>query len=315
MATTLHPSQASEATSRTFRALSLVTVVAIFMLVTLGGIVRVTGSGLGCPDWPLCHGRLVPPLEMEAIIEYSHRLMASVVGLLVLSVAALAWRLYARRRWILVPAALGLALVIVQALVGGVTVLTELAAGLVTLHLALAEALLATMLMVLVIAHRGDPSRVGAGLPVPALALGAALATFALLLVGSAVTVTGAGTACGTAWPLCAGWSLLPTATAPLVHMLHRAAALVAGLVLLAALTAAWRRRRARPAVAQAAGAAGALFLAQVLIGALGVGFGFPLALKLLHLVIATGLWAAVAVLALLTFTAPRPDSQDLSHA
>ena len=225
------------------------------------------------------------------------------------------WRLYASRRWILVPAALALVLVVVQALVGGITVVTELAASLVTLHLALAEALLATMLMVLVIALRGEPTRRGGSLSVPALALGAALGIFALLLVGSAVTVTGAATACGTAWPLCAGGPLLPTATAPLVHMLHRVAALVAGLVLLAALAAAWRQWRSRPAAAQAAAAAGALFLAQVLIGALGVGSGFPMAMKLLHLVVATGLWTAVAVLVLLTFTGPRPDSQDLSRA
>jgi heme A synthase len=315
MATRLDPSRVSEETSRIFRSLSLVTVVAIFLLVTLGGVVRVTGSGLGCPDWPLCHGRLVPPLEVEAIIEYSHRLLASVVGLLVLSVAALASRLYAKRRWIFLPAVLGLVLVIVQAVVGGITVITELAAGLVSIHLALAETLLATMLMVLIVALRGDPTWSRGSVRVPALALGAALATFALLLVGSAVTVTGAATACGTAWPLCAGESLLPSATAPLVHMLHRAGALLAGLALLAALAAAWGWRRSRPEVAQAAAWAGALFLAQVLVGALGVGYGFPVAVKLLHLVVATGLWMAVAVLAMLTFTARHPDFQAPSRA
>ena len=47
--------------------------------ISLGGIVRITDSGLGCPDWPLCHGKLLPPLELHTLIEYSHRLSASVL--------------------------------------------------------------------------------------------------------------------------------------------------------------------------------------------------------------------------------------------
>ena len=64
-------------TGSRFRGLTLFTVLAAFALVVLGGVVRVTESGLGCPDWPLCQGRLIPPLETSAIIEYSHRLVAS----------------------------------------------------------------------------------------------------------------------------------------------------------------------------------------------------------------------------------------------
>ena len=52
---------------------------------SIGGVVRITESGLGCPDWPLCHGRIIPPFDAATLIEYSHRLMASVVGLLVLA--------------------------------------------------------------------------------------------------------------------------------------------------------------------------------------------------------------------------------------
>ncbi|MCH8831890.1 MAG: COX15/CtaA family protein, partial [Chloroflexi bacterium] len=70
------PSETGKTGSR-FRGLTLFTVLAAFALVVLGGVVRVTESGLGCPDWPLCQGRLIPPLETSAIIEYSHRLVAS----------------------------------------------------------------------------------------------------------------------------------------------------------------------------------------------------------------------------------------------
>ena len=79
------------------KAISLVTVLAVFALVVLGGVVRVTGSGLGCPDWPLCYGKFLPPLEFTAVIEYSHRFVASaIVGPLIvvtcLSVLVLHWR-------------------------------------------------------------------------------------------------------------------------------------------------------------------------------------------------------------------------------
>ena len=52
------------------KVVSLVTVICVFLLIILGSVVRVTDSGLGCPDWPLCYGKILPPLEMTAIIEY-----------------------------------------------------------------------------------------------------------------------------------------------------------------------------------------------------------------------------------------------------
>src|SRR5262245_11842889 len=61
--------------------LGLATVVLMFGLIVLGSIVRTTGSGLACPDWPLCHGRLIPPLQFNVLVEWFHRLLALIVGL------------------------------------------------------------------------------------------------------------------------------------------------------------------------------------------------------------------------------------------
>ena len=60
-----------------FQRLLLVTIVATFVLVVIGGTVRATGSGLGCPDWPRCHGQAFAPLETHSLIEYGNRIVSA----------------------------------------------------------------------------------------------------------------------------------------------------------------------------------------------------------------------------------------------
>src|SRR5258708_32518108 len=81
-----------------FRRLALVTAIFAYLQIALGGLVRVSGSGLGCPDWPLCHGRPYPPADPHAIIEYSHRAVGSVTGILIIATVVLAWVGFRSRR-------------------------------------------------------------------------------------------------------------------------------------------------------------------------------------------------------------------------
>ena len=158
----------SRITDKAFQWLSFSTVVSVFCLVILGGVVRVTESGLGCPDWPLCHGKVIPDVELHAVIEYSHRLLASLVTILVLTMTVVAWKRYKHKPLILSASVLSLILILVQAGLGAITVLTELAGDVVMAHLALAEFLLfiITLIYVATLRRLSVSKRRSNGLPV-----------------------------------------------------------------------------------------------------------------------------------------------------
>ena len=301
-----------------FKGLCWSSVLTVAALVVLGGIVRVTGSGLGCPDWPLCHGKIYPPLELQPVIEYSHRLVASaLVGPLVLATCIAAWITHRRDRWMVVPATVAVVLLIAQALLGGVTVLTELPGGVVAAHLALAQALLATLIILLVVSHRG-PLLSGATAYVkggagrfPVLMLAAAVAVYGLILTGSYVTAAGATAAC-TTWPLCQG-NVFPESALQAIHMGHRFAALVLGLFVLYTLHLGFRGKNRAGGVKFLAMAATTVFALQVAAGAATIWLDFAIALRALHLSLATALWGLVAGLAALTHATARSPHTALS--
>src|SRR5512137_1941579 len=108
-----------------FRKLTLFTAIVTYALVVLGGIVRVTGSGLGCPDWPLCYGQPLPSQQTEAIIEMAHRYVAAFVTVLVIVVALTAWRGYRQNKWIFRGAMAGITVIFAQIILGAVTVLLK----------------------------------------------------------------------------------------------------------------------------------------------------------------------------------------------
>ena len=323
----------SSATDGWYQGLCWAAAISVFAMLVLGGVVRVTESGLGCgDDWPLCSGQWLPPLESKAIIEYAHRVAASfVVGPLVAATFIAAWLRYRREPWILWPAAAAIVLVIVQALLGAVTVVTELSAHVVMTHLAVAELTMACCVLVLVMSYRGGmhgspPSwAVGKARLFPPLSLAAAVALFLLLLSGSYLTNTASATwACAT-WPLCTNdWDgFFPGNKLAMIHMAHRWVALIAGLVVMYALHLGFRppyrekRPTAEPGVEQSVRerqpslvrmlslSAVALFVAQALVGAgvIWAGFGKDVELRALHLALASGVWALAAALAILSYS------------
>ena len=250
---------------------------------------------------------MIPPAEFHTLIEYSHRLSASLLGVLVLVAAVLAWKYHRSDRRLTASTTLGLALVLIASVLGGITVLTELDAWAVLVHLSVAELLIACIIVALASAWAGDRIvDVSTGRDrFDALVAAAVAGTFLIILSGSYMVGKGYGSSCST-WPLCRG-SLLPTEGPYLIHMAHRLVAAAAGAAILAVFAVAWTRGGARPYVRPMSLVAVALLAVQTGLGAVTVWWSFPLVLRAVHLSGATLVWAAVISVAALHYLAVVP--------
>jgi len=284
---------------RSFQWLILSTCVSTYALVVLGGVVRATGSGDACPDWPRCHGELIPPLEPAVLIEFSHRLLASVVGFLVLATAIAAWRTQRGRPVVFWGSLAAIVLVGAQIVLGGITVLSDLSPNMVMAHLALASFLLAVLVT---IAFDSFDSKATSGGPAAAsfrnLAVVAALATFALMLTGSYMRGSGAGLVFRD-WPLFDGQLLPDGGRLAVIHATHRFTAGAVGLLLVHVAYRAWRTQREQRVVVYGATFAVVLYVAQAFVGAANIWTLLQPAAIAAHLALAVALWAVLVLVAL----------------
>jgi len=289
---------------RRFTRLAWTAAIFTYLLIILGAIVRITGSGLGCGEhWPLCNGKLLPPLDLPTMIEYGHRLAAAAVSVLVTALAVYAWWLrqgagspkgvpdgpgeqYRPDR----TAYVALVLLLVQVLLGAVTVKLSLPPWTVILHLGTAMLLLAT----LIVAAKPTPGATLTPGASPGIsgtrpsraglwALGLGLLT---VLFGALTANLGAASAC-LGFPLCND-QLIPAGNyLQHIHWTHRLLAYT-----LFGYSLGWAvRTRAR-------GAWGVLALVtlQVVVAAAMVLFALPQPLQAAHVAVGAGVWAALVL-------------------
>ncbi|HTG46094.1 MAG TPA: heme o synthase [Actinomycetota bacterium] len=301
---------------RTFRRLAIATAAATLLLIAWGGVVRATGSGDGCPDWPTCFGSWVPRLEYHTLIEYTHRFLAFVAGTLSLVLCGVAVtdliRSRGGRRPATVPAAaawgaVALApLFLAQAAIGGWIIASGEDPGVVTLHFAVAFLVLG---LTIAIAIWARPAERG-GIPSYArITAWTAAATYGLLLVGTYVRAEGAGLAFRD-WPLMDG-RLLPDLSA------SGAGPMFAHRLLAIAVTALviWCLVRARTMVPRSdrlvrlATLALALLVGQILIGGANVLSDLATWARAGHVAMSALVWAAVVALAVTARREPTPEA------
>jgi len=125
-----------------YRLVSDLTLVALSLIVLTGAAVRLTGSGLGCPDWPKCYGNAYPPLSLHALIEFGNRALSGLVGVLTVAAVVLAATRRPYRRDLLMISLLLPLGVVAQAVLGGFTVREHLAPGFVMAHFSLSMLIL-----------------------------------------------------------------------------------------------------------------------------------------------------------------------------
>jgi protoheme IX farnesyltransferase len=284
------------------RRIAWVTVGFTYFLIALGGTVRVSDSGLSCPDWPLCHGNIFVALDYHVLLEQFHRYIASIVSILIISLA-ISVLIWARKeRQVLIPALLAPFFLVIQIVLGGLTVLWKLPPTIITAHLGTALAIFAMVITTAVMSGKAKPSKEH-----PAktrkfvrLAMTNALLVYGLMLSGSYVVGSGATLACP-GWPLCGNapqWAVQNNLSD--INVFHRLVATFVGLVLIWTLISAWRRRKVTPGQAWVALVAGILFVVQAIVGGLVVLLERPDFVAGLHLALATAVWGCLVLLAVL---------------
>lgn len=297
------------ATSWWIRGLSLATLVATFGLIVLGSTVRVTNSGMGCKGWPLCSGDVGPISKFHPLMEQSHRYLASIVTVLILALAFTVLRAGASARHLRVPALASVGIIVLQIVLGAVTVLTSNAPVTVALHLLVATLFLGVV-TVTAVASFIEPDRRWSLLHGPSqLGWAAVGALYLVFISGSIVVNAGAQAACKS-WPVCFS---SPVATGLVaIQLIHRSMVLIGSLLVVAFLFSLLRSKSIDGVERGLAIAGLGLLAAQVAVGALSAIETSHTEFADVHLAFGAALWGVVVAVFALT-ARERPWGKTLS--
>ncbi len=273
--------------------------------ITMGGAVRVTGSGDGCPDWPTCFDSWIPPFEYHALMEYTHRTIGVLVGLSIIGAVVRVWLRHRQEIPVVISSTAGLVAISITGGIGGWVVLSELDPGLRTFHLMMAESVLLLLAHALIASHYVSASRTTSALPralVVTALIGSAM-TLVALLSGSYAVWRGAGAVCPS-WPLCGG-SIIPQYELVWIHVAHRVLALLSVFPALGAAHLAMRVKTSDVFASREMRYLGILLatviVVQIMLGAANPWTGFQQWARVSHLTVASLQWLLMCVLVLIT--------------
>lgn len=301
---------------RRFSNLALSTLISTILLIMVGSIVRVTGNGLGCPDWPLCHGRAIPPFYLSAWVEFLHRLFGAAVVIQAAVLIYLSWRWFKPDKWIYRTAVFASVILTIQVILGGIHVVYELPRWTGWIHTGVAM-LVAGAVAIWVAVSRPETRQLGArtakllqGTRLPTWTIIAAGASYILILTGSLVTRTGASLVCPD-FPAC-GLETVPDnlQTIVLIQMVHRIAAFVVAFAIILTLWYLLRASNRDRGIRTVAWTLIALLALQFGLGISNVLLALPMWSRILHLGTAATIWV---FLVLLSVTLARGQNQEIA--
>lgn len=299
------------------RRLSAASVIVALGTVMLGSWTRINGAGMTCPDWPLCHGMLIPSMADGTVWEWTHRLFAFCVAPLVIAVMIAAWRVRDRSPFITPTLGAIGALFVVQCILGAATVHLSNSPFSVVLHWGTAMAFVASLVAMMLFAVDADVAPAPAAASRSAIALtgilaGTSLVTFVTMCVGAFVSSSGDGLAC-LSLPGCAGHVVVMN-QGQYVQMLHRFIAAATLFCAVISFAFVWMRS-ASLRVRLAASAGLALVFVQVILGLLNVALRLPMDLREAHAFNAALVFLAFVTATLFAFLDAREFSFESSRS
>jgi len=280
---------------KTLARLSLAAVAVAYGEVMLGSWTRINGAGMTCPDYPLCHGEFIPSMGGGTVWEWTHRLTAAILSVLVIAVLAAAWKQRGKATFVAPTGWVIAGLFAFQVFLGAATVHLSNSPISVVWHWGTAMAFVASLTCMSIFAFMTAEQQAGKGsrkqIALTGILGGTALVAFVTMCVGAYVSSSGAGLACIDI-PGCAGNVVVYTHGQD-VQMLHRFIAAACLLSAVISFALVWAMR-ASPRVRTAATIGLALVFVQVLLGLLNVALRMPIDLREAH--------AANAALVFLSF-------------
>jgi len=271
-----------------------------WVLVCSGGVVCIFDASVGCPDWPACHGRLVPPLQLKPIIEWSHRIASPITLPVIIAAAVIAWRRYRRQPWVVWTVLGAIVAILNVVFYGAAGVFWGLNRFWAAADLGTALLALALMVVAAVVASAvgADPDRVhrpSLASPLAKLSAAAGLGVWAVLVGGVVVAREHSVVRC-LGWPDLLSWSA-PVDGFDQLQLGRLVLALLVALLVATTIVMAWRDGAERPAQRRHAAIAAALLLGCVVAGTLtpspDPGFFAPVVTMLC----AGSLWASMVAL------------------
>lgn len=282
------------------RNLLVATAIITVLLISMGGVLCVTQSIRNCPDWPGCFGKVIPPAQTGPILEYAHRLLAALSGLLILSTVVAGLTRSPRLSWISIPPMVAVVFLLLVSYFGALVVLRGLSPGWAAVDVGSALLVVALMVTTALIAHTRNKTPALAerfSLCNPFARLVLVMTAVVYITYLSGVLVAGKNSITG-----CLGWPIyslrLLQMDAHIVGSALRWILSIAGIVMvIAVLLEAWRKRQERPAVFSLARWLGIAGMLEGLIQILLLLFGLPVALLVIYTVVAAVFWALVVAL------------------
>lgn len=301
---------AGRKSQRVLRWLSLATTLGMFVVLWMGAAVTNTGSAEGCGrSWPLCHGEFIPQFALSTAIEYSHRAVTGIEGLLIVATSVGAWTSWKHRLEIRLLVPLMIVFLVVQAALGALAVMYPQTPAVLASHFGISLTAFASTLLTTAFLYEVRGTEAVRNRPLPpgfrSFVWAVLGYVYVIVYLGAYVRHTNAVLAC-IDWPLCNG-ALVPPLEGPVgIHFAHRAAAGF-GLVLVLALVL-WARsfRQSRRGIYYGSLVALGLMVAQALMGAVVVWSMLDVFAALGHAALATLLFGALSYVAMHTFALPQ---------